>query len=135
MPDTMPMMFDHCCLVYNTMKKSAKNIDGHLVWEGFLTRLINEELNFATPYYTSIRKELRRMGSVHQLRRGGSSTPSQWELLRPPTVELYQHSPQRRSDHVTILDSIDQRVVDLTKRVDTLERLLEQGIIVVKESA
>lgn len=133
--NVVPVMFEHCTAVYRAMANEAQTIDGHLVWEGFLTTLINDKLNFATPYYTSIRKELTRMACIRQLRRGGSTTPSQWELLGEPTVDLYMHSPQRRSDKQTILGSIDQRVVDLTRRVDTLERLLREGITIAREAS
>jgi len=92
------------------------------VWEGFTTRLF-KELNLAVPYYTSVMNELQRMDCVRQMRRGGSTTPSQWLLLRQPTRELFDgpDSPARSRK-----DLLEQQLRDLAKRVAVLEE--ERGI-------
>src|SRR3954468_22235888 len=88
-----PALFGHCETVYNAMLARATSVrEGNVrmvVWEGFLTKLILEELRLATPYYTSVTQALTKMGCIRQLRRGGSSTTSQWELLRAPNLATF----------------------------------------------
>ena len=92
-------MFQHCARVYGTMFSQASRVqaDGTttmVVYEGFLTKLVKDECNLPTPYYTAIRRKLLDMGCIRQLRRGGSSSPSQWELLREPTADLWDNLPK-----------------------------------------
>lgn len=47
--DSTPVMYDHCCSVYNRMADSAVITESEggvriAVWEGFLTRLIQNDL-------------------------------------------------------------------------------------------
>jgi hypothetical protein len=60
-----------------------------VVYEGMLTKLVTEDLGLPVPYYTKVRQFLMAMGCIRQLRRGGGSAPSQWELIREPTIDLW----------------------------------------------
>jgi hypothetical protein len=98
-------MFDHCSRVYAAMFDAAtpeeigeitdaaraqgKTLDTRMVWEGHLTRVFNQ-LELSTPYYTSVMNHLKRMGCVEQLRRGGGTQTSKWQLHYEPTLELYE---------------------------------------------
>src|SRR2546428_7927234 len=88
----LPQVFYHCRTVYDAMRADARiQVDSEgrfIIWEGFLTKLV-ENVGLAMPYYTEVRKHLTRMGCLRQLRRGGGSTPSQWEVIRRPTRELF----------------------------------------------
>lgn len=132
MTETVPQMYDHCTRVYAAMSKEAKEeiveidleVEGkqlsmadlqvpptRLVYEGHLTKIFNQ-LELATPYYTSVLTHLKKMGCVQQLRRGGGSQTSRWELIKEPDV----------SDFDT--DNDGDRPTTLKARVTFLEKEL-----------
>ena len=99
--------------------------DHIIVYEGFFTALITQKLNLSTPYYTSVKNALIRMGCISQLRRGGSTTPSQWELHWEPNYETYQRtlkvktkSASKDKDEAA---QLRQQVNNLSKRLAALE--------------
>lgn len=121
--------YHYCVDTYSLMEERAQRFTAAqtgtvamVVWEGFFTKLITEELNLSVPYYTTIRRELIRMECIRQLRRGGGSSPSQWELLRPPTVELWHNAPAKRSQTNSKQEATAGQVGDLNKRVEVLEQ-------------
>ena len=110
----VPAMFNHCRQVYEEMLGTAREywadsgtgdprpllVEDHpeppyqgavtvRVWEGFLTKLVNEKLRFSTPYFSHVRNNLIAMGCIRQLQRGGGSSPSRWELLCEPDLEKF----------------------------------------------
>lgn len=117
---TIPAIFEHACNVYKTMEADAvlywrdpqdQDKGKLLVWEGHLTKLITG-LNLSVPYYTSVTRELKRMGCIRQMRRGGGNATSQWELLREPSEELWRDNSTRTSgissrkgDKLTMLEA------------------------------
>jgi hypothetical protein len=111
---TTPAMFNHCRIVYGAMYEEAQSYwadsgkgdptpvmvadhpeppyDGAvqiLVWQGFLTKLVNTRLQFSTPYFSHVRNNLIAMGCIKQLQRGGGSSPSRWELLQEPNLDKF----------------------------------------------
>lgn len=123
-----PALFEHCVNTYNAMMEEAHavttddlngKIDEVIVYEGFLTQLITGKLNLSVPYYTSIRKALIEMGCIRQLRRGGSTTQSQWELIYEPTLEMFlkKQPVKQRSAAPTASQVRDQRLDELEKQV------------------
>jgi hypothetical protein len=127
----------HCEKVYMTMRNTAKEkFEGEvpmIVWEGFLTQLMRD-LELSVPYYSTIRSALIDMGCMRQLRRGGGTSPSQWELLKEPTLELWgkmqESDPNAKTRGVnasinaaskTDVKHVRQMCLDLQDRVDTLE--------------
>src|SRR5690349_17646501 len=125
--DVTPVMFDHCQRVYQVMSNEAqvKEVEGGVkmgVWEGFLTRLIQERLGLAVPYYSSIRGHLTRMNCIRQMRRGGGNSPSQWEMLKPPTKELFANAEATGNVRQRQRESHTQQIADLTRRVSKLEK-------------
>jgi hypothetical protein len=106
------------------MKKEAHptQVEGvhALVYEGFLTRLFNQ-LELATPYYTSVMQRLRRMGCVRQLSRGGGNSPSRWELIKDPVWDDFEVAEQRRLQSTTKLGQLQGQVTSLNTRVQALE--------------
>lgn len=123
-PEHIPAGFLHCETIYKAMLEQAQVDDEgeNLVYEGFLTHLF-EEQGFSVPYYTTVMKDLRRMGCVVQLRRGGSSTPSRWQLEKEPTLEAF--IKEQDKDKGRKRSTNEQRYNDLNKRVATLEKLVE----------
>lgn len=126
-----PALYEHSVNVFNAMREQAQvdqlttgAAEEGLVYEGFLTKLITEEVGLSVPYYTSVMRHLRRMGCVTQLRRGGSSTPSRWQLLEEPTLDRFLSDQDRSSTKVqrkSRLDRIEQRNNDMVSRVNDLE--------------
>lgn len=118
-----PVMFDHCLAVYEKMASQAeRNELDELLYTGFLTRLFHS-LNLPSPYYTAIKDNLVAMGCVRHVRRGGGNAKSVWELLTPPTPELYHNIVTLNKPKTSRLHQLEQQVRDLHKRVVELERV------------
>jgi hypothetical protein len=139
-----PALFDHCCKTYKAMLAEARTVipvaqveEEHdelstsesqhiIVYEGFFTQLVTGKLNLSVPYYTSIRQALVRMGCIRQLKRGGGTSPSQWELIYEPTLEAFMNAtPKKKTaaqDKEALvqeqLDSINGRLTDVEDKVD-----------------
>lgn len=127
------MLFNHCVRAYQFLRSKSDiikddNRNERVVWTGFMTHVIRDELSLSVPYYTKILKALEAMGCVEQLRRGGSSTPSQWELLHEPTLELFEGPKMVQTKKLTRMDEIEDRVIRLSSRVDRLYDLLAKGV-------
>lgn len=134
----MPAMFLHSINVYNTMRTEAAIVEWvsggrMLVWEGFLTKL-TRGLGLSTPYYTAVRRDLTRMGCIRQLRRGGGSSPSQWELIKAPTEDLYKNSKVQPTKEKTRLDTIMQQIKDVHTRLTVVEQQIDTIISAVNMS-
>jgi hypothetical protein len=125
-------LYDHAVRTYEAMLQHSERQtldEGEvpeivLVYEGFLTKLLKEELQLAVPYYTSVTRALIAMGCVRQLRRGGGNSPSSWQLITAPTRERFETMKSRKrvkTDTERNIDNLVQRTRDLTKRVSTLE--------------
>jgi hypothetical protein len=104
----LPAVFEHAVTVYRRMESEAELVnygetgDGgadikRLVWEGHLTKLFSS-LHFSVPYYTSVTRELKRMGCISQIRRGGGNAASKWQLHHEPTEELFRGDANRTSN-------------------------------------
>jgi hypothetical protein len=128
----VPQNYRYCVDTYERMRQTAQTLSAQqtgsvemTVWEGFFTKLITEELNLSVPYYSTIRRELIRMECIRQMRRGGGSSPSQWELLQPPTEELWHNAPPKRAQTNSKQDATAGQVTDLHKRLERLEEHME----------
>lgn len=132
-----PKLFEHCITVFEQMKResSATEIEGShaLVYEGFLTRLFSG-LELATPYYTSVMQMLRKMGCVRQLSRGGGASPSKWELLEEPTLELFEASATKKLHDNTFQNMVLAQLRDISQRVHDLEAFRDAVISEEKAS-
>jgi hypothetical protein len=132
--ETLPAKLTHCINVYSKMRESAEEFhEGSVpivVWEGYFTGLMRD-LKLAVPYYTMVKNLLVDMGCIKQLRRGGGNATSQWELLRPPTPELWATLPDdttgatRTPANESSFKILQQHVAELTKRLENLERNIE----------
>jgi hypothetical protein len=120
-----PIMYDHCMTVYKRMAGEAviKEVEGTrmAVWEGFLTGLIQNDLGLAVPYYSAIRAHLVRMGCMKQLRRGGGTSPSQWQVIKPPSKEQFATAEASGTALQRRKETHAQQINDLTTRIATLE--------------
>src|SRR6476659_932956 len=133
--ETTPALFEHCHRTYQRMLELAekKSFDGGaggegMVYEGFLTKLITEDLNLSTPYFTHVTGALKRMGCIKQLRRGGSSSGSQWLLVESPTVEKFEKQLLVRKKEAPKyategqFAALQQQLTAINQRVSRLER-------------
>jgi len=137
---TLPVLFYHCKDTYDAMLRSSskqKYRDGTddkeaVVYEGFLTKLVTEELHLSTPYYTTVMRALKKMGCATQLRRGGSTATSQWRLHHEPTEDLFREKiglPKKpTSQHKHRMDQHEGMIQDLNVRVLVLEDALKNII-------
>lgn len=118
-----PALFEQCLEVYDAMydKAEFKMIDGEqvLVYEGFLTRLITQDLHYSTPYYTKITKRLKAMDCIRQLKRGGSTTPSRWAILQRPTVKHFSEvGVLVKTRPSGWREGMEQQIRDLAQRLE-----------------
>ena len=114
-----PANFEHCQNVYKAMLSNSTRIEGVIVYSGFLTKLITQELSLSVPFYTSLMRELKRMGCVKQLKRGGGTAPSEWELVKAPTLDDFMEARPAKAP-------ANDRLGALSQRVGTLERQLQE---------
>jgi hypothetical protein len=142
----LPAIFEHAKNVYNEMERTAVLYtppegtpgEARLVWEGHLTKLITgAPLHLSVPYYTSVTRELKRMGCIRQLRRGGGNAPSQWLLLTAPTEELFRsehnktgNMTARRRDRIAALE---QRVADRDQIIAEIQTNYEAILDILHE--
>jgi hypothetical protein len=131
-----PRLFLHCSAVFEKMKaqSKARQVEGShaLVYEGFLTKLICEDLGLATPYYTSVMHYLKAMGCVRQLARGGGPTPSLWELMHEPDIEAFERVESQKKKPNTWREGVDDIQRAMLQRIDTLEQQVQ---ILLEEAA
>jgi len=125
--ELVPMLFEQCLEVYETMADQATmNDDEQLVYEGFLTRLITQELHYSNPYYTKVTQRLKAMDCIRQLRRGGSTTlrrggsttRSRWLLIQPPKLKHFTETGVQVSTRPSgWRESIEQQLRALNERM------------------
>jgi hypothetical protein len=145
--ETLPAVFEHACNVYRLMESEAKLVqrlglspeeqggDRDLIWTGHLTKLFGR-LHLSTPYYTSVTRELKRMGCISQKRRGGGNAPSEWYILQEPTEELFRkdnrtgHLATRRHDRVSALE---QQLRDQSKVIARIQADYEAILDILQE--
>lgn len=146
-----PALYDHCVNTYRAMLREAKSVvtfaealnsagagelaelnisdnqNQIIVYEGFLTQLVTGKLNLSVPYYTHVRKALMEMGCVRQLKRGGGTSPSQWELIYEPTLEAFMsaQSGKKKPPKQTKESMLQEQVNALNSRVSDLEGQVE----------
>lgn len=136
--DTPPALFIHCKNTYRAMLEESTEVQFDndskgIVYEGKLTALITEKLYLSVPYYTKIRAALIAMGCMKQLRRGGGSAPSQWELYYEPTLKLYdkyvrseqladkEAAEQKKNE---LAPASQQQIKDLQRQINDLDETL-----------
>lgn len=127
-------VFRHCKAVYEAMLAESRTVQAEedddvtmVVYEGNLTTLItdkHEGLGLATPYYTKTTQALKGLNCIRQLRRGGGTSPSLWELVTEPDLneyEKYVKTGVPRSASAMMA----QQIRGLNERVSVLEAALQ----------
>lgn len=97
-----------------------------IVYEGFLTQLVTGQLNLSVPYFTSIRKTLINMGCIRQLRRGGGTAPSQWEMIMEPTPEAFLVQRPKREPKKDRYSALEDQIRALGTRITELEDTIDE---------
>lgn len=128
-----PSLYYNATSMYDKMFESAiVENNGAVVYTGFLTELVTKQLNLSIPNFTHCRKILMQMGCIRQIKRGGGSGRSIWELIKAPTEEAFWkvkgENPSERQVRVDGRKARDIQFAALKKRVDNLERILEKVI-------
>ena len=101
-----PRLYEQIATVYTAMKAEAEGD----VYRGYVTYLF-EHLGFGISVYTPVMRRLQAMGCMEQIHQGGRGTPSQWQLLKDPTLEDFLASSGHRRS----------RIADLEARLAVLE--------------
>jgi hypothetical protein len=122
-------LFEHTRSVYREMLDQSTMVTaegrGMMVYEGKLTDLITVDVGLAVPYYTRVTQALKGMGCAQQLRRGGGTSGSQWQLITEPTLDLFkEYMAKVEPEDVNVYATI-QQVNDLSKRLGLIERALK----------
>lgn len=135
-------LYQHCVVTYKAMLNDAKAVtifnedaeseESIIVWEGMLTQFITGQLHLSVPYYTFITRALKTMGCIAQLKRGGGTSPSQWQLIKEPNLEMFEsmHPPRKKPQGANA--GLQNQINDLNRRVYVLEGVLAT---VMKEEA
>ena len=121
----VPALFEQCLDLYEAMSEIATiapirpdSDETGLVYEGFLTRLITDDLHLSNPYYTKLTQRLKAMDCIRQLKRGGSTAKSKWLLVQSPTFENFQNVATKKTTRPAgWRDSVDQQIRDLSERL------------------
>ncbi len=126
-PEPVPALFEQCLELYEAMADEASmqtiqygETEEGLVYEGFLTHLVtdSDKLNYSTPMYTKLTRQLKAMDCMRQLKRGGSTAMSRWLLLQPPTLKHFRSvMTQKVARPSGRLDAMDQQIRDLNERL------------------
>lgn len=124
--DTTPALYQHCVNTYQAMLSEASSRQDDqdneiIVWEGMFTALITSKLHLSVPYYTQITRALKRMGCIRQLKRGGGSAPSMWELITEPTEELFRNKMPQRKVQTDRIGMLQNQINDINRRLLILE--------------
>jgi hypothetical protein len=126
--DALPKLYIHCDNVYRAMVKTARlpESDGSIVWEGHLTKFMEEQLGYSVSRYSRIVKTLTEMGCIEQKRRGsGRNNPSEWFLIGEPTLEAFEYYKQREGKKAYKVDVVKQHINDLKHTVLLLQTRLD----------
>ena len=131
--EELPALYNHCVRAFELMEQGSRESgideEAKLIWEGHLTKLIAGQMHLSTPYYTGITRALIGMGCIRQLRRGGGSSESQWEIVKAPTPELWRNLGGKKTrlytQPVSTLEQTSRMVKDLQRRVSRLEQVLD----------
>jgi hypothetical protein len=116
--------------VYDEMDKYAepatRQIGSGRVWSGSYRKLCNT-ISIPEHWRALIITRLRECGSLDYLQRGAAAKPSQYGLLHRPTLEEWLAMPQKQQRERTSKERVmEQRIKDLTLRVNDLEREVRQ---------
>lgn len=125
-------LYGHCESTYTAMIAEAKSITSAetllttVVWEGMLVNLITGKLHLSVPYYSSITKALKRMGCIRQIRRGGGTSPSLWEIIKAPSIEGFLKDLPIREVAKSKQALIQTQLDSLIARVGVLEGIFKE---------
>lgn len=142
--DTTPdALYFHCLSVYDKMfeyadERTSDEGTKYIVYEGNLTSLVLKDCNLSTPYYTSVTQALRGMKCIRQLKRGGGTSPSMWEMLQRPTLEGFQTFKPPRKKASGPMDQMQYQIDQLDARLKVIEDVFQkvissEGEIMVEE--
>jgi hypothetical protein len=100
------------------------------VYEGFITHLIGEDVGLPNSTYTVVMNTLVNAGCIRQISRGGGQTPSQWELIRPINVTLFnQFYAKRGGKRERVFSQIAQstvaRITEMQSQLDAMNDMLD----------
>ena len=125
---SQPAPYRHCVKIYNAMLAVAESRTTEageeiLVYRGYLTAVFKEQ-GLPAPYYTTVLNNLKRMGCVKQLARGGGPAMSEWQVMHAPTPELMETAIAVSTPPSSRVAGLEQQNRDLNKRIRDLEEVV-----------
>ena len=115
-----PALYKKCVKMYQAMANESVSDGEYLTYEGFITRLVIDDLGLSNAYYSQMRSALVSMGCIEQLVRGGASTPSVWRLFKEPTFEDFDKAS------LTASTPKQQQIRDILNRLNIIEDRLDK---------
>ena len=121
----VPALYDWSLKVWTEMQTRAtmevleEGEDPKMIYEGHLTNLFRD-LQVPNPYYTTVRKKLMQLGCLVQLRRGGGSALSKWELVKKPSEEAFKDAGELNRVPRGKVGILEQQVRDIKKMAQGL---------------
>lgn len=127
-------LFSHCQSVYQAMLQNAHKetheegdmLVSVIVYRGMLTQLVTGTLHLSVPYYSWVTQSLKKMGCVRQIKRGGGTSPSEWELIKEPTLELFEATREKKLRKPDRYGQLQGQFDALNRRVQAIEKFLEK---------
>jgi hypothetical protein len=124
----LPKIYVQCREAYNAMRRTARPAepDGTIIWEGFLTSFLKEELGYDSSRYSRITTTLKEMGCIQQVARGsGRNNPSEWALIGEPTLDGFAYYKEKTGKRYHKVNLERQRIKDLVNTVSLLNQRVE----------
>ena len=114
-----------CELAFKKMMENSEPFDdtGARIYEGALVTDFNA-WGIGLARYTYVKDLLVHMGCIQQIRRGHGRVKSQWLLRHAPDDLAFDKALKAIKVAGKRQDSIDQKILDLTKRINNLEHNL-----------
>jgi len=126
-----PALFQQAHRLYAAMHEAATMDEetGKLVWEGHLTKFLQEKVGLAVPQYSRVRASLVNMGCIANLQRGTGRTPARWLLAGEPTMEIFNSKTGAKPY------TLEGKKVTYEQRVQDLERIQEKHASALRKLA
>jgi len=131
----VPLHYQQCLDTYKFMlenKSSSTHPDsqGFPVYQGHLTKDLDEALGFSVSQYSRIIRTLIDMECIFRVHRGSPSTPAIWAIVQEPELESFssvRKTTYRRSK--LSQREFRQRIADLSSSMSQIRSLLMDDAI------
>jgi hypothetical protein len=129
---TLNKQFQQCEYLYNGLLKAAGDnvVNGFHRYSGMITHLA-DDLGFTIEQYSKANRALKMMGCIKEVRKGARNTPTELNLIKPPTIEEWAELGNERNISRPMrerFERIEQANRDQEERITKLEKALEAAL-------